>query len=237
MEVATVGNNTVTACAHCDDLIAVKAANPGDGLTLVLEAHRAHLGSKSECKAYYDSLPTLSETVAEIRKIYEDRHMDHECKPGACACKCGCGYQVDCVDDLDNKLCWSCALRVMRDDDEHGTQPAAGCGREGERMGITDDIERHERRCAEMRKRVKKRVRPKLKSKPKRAQKRARRVPLPPMVPPPMPETARQSPTIHDLLDARGIAAAFCRTNCSSELGHHYMCAYLMWKEDGTPNV
>jgi hypothetical protein len=101
-------------------LIAVKAPNVSDGLDLVSDAHKLHLRSKPECQAYYDALPTLRETMDAIKKIQQDRHAAHACTPGVCECKCGCSYEVKCTDDLDNDLCWTCALRVMRDDDEHG---------------------------------------------------------------------------------------------------------------------
>lgn len=117
MEIATLGHNTITVCAKCDQLISVRGA---DGPSLIDDAVDAHLAANAKCRHYYNSLPTLTETIAELRKIYADRHAVHTCVPAVCACKCGCGLQVKCGDDLSDGLCWSCMLRVMRDDDEHG---------------------------------------------------------------------------------------------------------------------
>ena len=117
MEVTTLGNNTITVCAKCDELIVVKGDN---GFDTIRQALDSHIVANRDCKAYYDSLPTLEETLREMRAIQQAHHAGHVCVPAICACKCGCGLQVNCQDDLSDGLCWPCGLRVMRDDDDHG---------------------------------------------------------------------------------------------------------------------
>ncbi len=65
MQIVTLGKNTITVCANCDELIAVKTENIPSGLDRVREALDAHLSASSACRSYYDSLPTLEETIAD----------------------------------------------------------------------------------------------------------------------------------------------------------------------------
>ena len=122
MQIVTLGKNTITVCANCDELIAVKTENIPSGLDRVREAFDAHLSASSACGNYYDSLPTLEETIAELRKIEADRHAAHDCVTATCLCRCGCGLHVSCDSNLSDGLCWHCALRDMRGDDDHGLQ-------------------------------------------------------------------------------------------------------------------
>ena len=120
MQITTLGNNEITVCAKCDELIVVKVADAVGRFNEIRAAFDRHISENGKCKEYYDSLPTLEETLAELRRIEEERHASHICTPATCQCECGCGLQVKCYDDLSNFLCWCCELRVLRGDDEHG---------------------------------------------------------------------------------------------------------------------
>jgi hypothetical protein len=66
MEQATIGNNTVTVCPKCDEVIVVKGAYSDK----IDAAFDYHLSLYPECKKYYDewqaSLPTLEEMRGSI---------------------------------------------------------------------------------------------------------------------------------------------------------------------------
>lgn len=119
MELTQLGNNTITYCSHCDDLLTVKGSYDTEALKAVIDAHRK---SHPECQAYYDALPTLSKSIAALRQIAIDTCAKHDCNPGPCPCICGCGIELACrnPDSWGGILCAHCALRVIREDDEHG---------------------------------------------------------------------------------------------------------------------
>ena len=57
MEEAILGNNTVTVCPNCDELISVKGVYSIEIETAIDE----HMAKNAACQAYQDSLPTLAE--------------------------------------------------------------------------------------------------------------------------------------------------------------------------------
>ena len=58
MEIAQVGNNTVTACPCCDALIGVKGMYAHAKLQELIEAHRSE---SNRCDTYFRELPTLED--------------------------------------------------------------------------------------------------------------------------------------------------------------------------------
>lgn len=44
----------------------------------------------------------------------------HKYVTGGTCYECACGVEVKCSEDLDDGLCWTCSLRDMRGDNEHG---------------------------------------------------------------------------------------------------------------------
>lgn len=58
MEVAQIGNNTVTACPSCDELIHVRGTND---LLCLERAWDLHMARNPTCKAFQEALPTLED--------------------------------------------------------------------------------------------------------------------------------------------------------------------------------
>lgn len=61
MYITQLGGHTITVCAFCDLLISNKVTNPGEAIEKLHAQLGNHLDQNSECRAYYDALPTFED--------------------------------------------------------------------------------------------------------------------------------------------------------------------------------
>lgn len=65
MEITCLGNNTLTVCPNCDEILAVKGHYDLDELD---ELFDKHLSENLECQKFQDSLPSLDELFAAVKE-------------------------------------------------------------------------------------------------------------------------------------------------------------------------
>lgn len=84
MDIGQVGNNGVSACMHCDKLFSHKITEGlGDSITALSAMHEEHRANSPECQAAYDALPSLAETQAELKPMFEEQDAKYAAKVAA----------------------------------------------------------------------------------------------------------------------------------------------------------